>query len=90
MLNRDKETPEWAADRRAGQRTEGRWYLWSDKVRRVAGRHQQAVVRPHLLREAEVADAQALGRAAVVGVEDVGRLQVAMHHLDRGKAQCTD
>ena len=56
-------------------------HLGRDKVGGVAGRHEEAVLGAELLGEAEVADAEGVGIAAVVGVEDVGRLQVTMDYL---------
>ena len=55
--------------------------LWCDEVGGVAGRHEEPVLRAELLGEAEVDDAERVGVAAGVAVQDVGRLQVAVHNL---------
>ena len=48
--------------------------LRGHEVCRVAGRGQEAVLGPELLGEAEVADAQRVRVARLVGVKDVGWL----------------
>ena len=55
--------------------------LWCDEVCGVAGGHEEPVLCAELLGEAEVDDAERVGVAAGVAVQDVGRLQVAVHHL---------
>ena len=55
--------------------------LWCDEVGGVAGRHEEPVLCAELLGEAEVDDAERVGVPAGVAVQDVGRLQVAVHHL---------
>ena len=59
-------------------------HLWSHEVGGVAGRHEEAVLCAQLLGEPEVADAEGVGVAAGVAVQDVGGLQVAVHHLQIG------
>lgn len=59
--------------------------LRSHKVGGVARCHQQAILGPQLLGEAEVADPDGLGVAALVHVEDVAGLQVPVHHLQPGQ-----
>ena len=56
-------------------------YLWGHEVCCVAGRHEEAVLCAQLLGEPEVADAEGVGVAARLAVQDVGGLQVAVHHL---------
>lgn len=56
-------------------------HLRSDEVCRVTRCHEEAIVRPQLLRKAEVADVQALRRSIRIGVQQVGRLQVSVDHL---------
>ena len=60
-------------------------HLWRDKVGGVAGGHEQAVVGAQLLREAKVADVQALRRAVHVGIQQVGRLEVTVNYLRRAR-----
>ena len=55
--------------------------LWGDEVGGVAWRHEEPVLRAELLGEAEVDDAERVGVAASVAVQNVGRLQVAVHNL---------
>ena len=56
----------------------------------IAGRHEQTIGVSQLLSEPEVDDSQRLGPIRVIRIEDVRRLEIAMHHavlvqvLDRG------
>ena len=59
--------------------------LWCDEVCGVAWRHEEPVLCAELLGEAEVDDAERVGVAAGVAVQDVGRLQVSVHHLRKKK-----
>ena len=52
----------------------------SHEVGRIARRHQKTVLGAKLLGETKVADAKAFGNVIRVAVEDVGRLEVSMHH----------
>ena len=58
-------------------------HLGRHEVGRVAGRHEQAVLGAQLLGEAEVADAKAFRNVIRVAVQNVGRLEVSMHHAVR-------
>lgn len=63
-------------------------HLGCYEVSRVARGHQQAVVGAQLLSEAEVADPDRFRISRLVDVEDVAGLQVSVHDLRRGKAEC--
>ena len=55
--------------------------LGRDEVGRITGRHQHAVISLELLGETKITDTQFVGAARLVLIEDVRRLQVAVHHL---------
>ena len=65
-------------------------YLWGHKISGVAGGHEQPVLCPQLLGKAKVGNPQTLGLARRTGVQQIGRLQIPVHHslfvqvVDRG------
>lgn len=58
-------------------------YLRSDEVSRVAGSHQEAVIRTELFSETEVTDPQRLRISRFINVQDVTGLQVSVYYLQK-------
>lgn len=55
--------------------------LWSYKISRIAGCHQKPVLRAQLLREPKITDTQTSRGTSVVSIENIGRLQISVDHL---------
>lgn len=64
------------------QPTSRETHLRRHKVGSVARRHEKPVVCPQLLGKAKVANADGLGVAGLVNVEDVAGFQVSVDHLE--------
>jgi hypothetical protein len=55
----------------------------SDKVRRIAGRHQESVLCTKLLRETEITDSETFCPLAELRIHDIRWLQVTMYNLNK-------
>lgn len=58
-------------------------YLRCDKVSRVAGGHQEAIVCTELFGESKVTDPQRLRISRFINVQDVTGLQVSVYYLQK-------